>query len=137
MEVASAGKKAGSRPAWGQFAQEHCFLRLAVPDRTPHGGQRGEGGVPTLQTTYNRAIEYLPSTRLTMSYVLVQPKSGSAVAGIKRQVAQLGCVAFTKDEFDKRITDYYVYQTGIGTNMLWMTIISFIVAKTMKQRSNQ
>ena len=87
----------------------------------------GLNGVPTLYTTYYRAIEYIPSMRFTMSYVLVQPKSEAGVAGIKRQVARLGYAAFTKDEFNKRITDFYVYQTGIGTNMLFMTVISFIV----------
>ena len=87
----------------------------------------GLNGVPTLYTTYYRAIEYIPSMRFTMSYVLVQPKTESGVAAIKRQVARLGYVAFTKDEFNKRISDYYIYQTGIGTNMLLMTLISFIV----------
>jgi putative ABC transport system permease protein len=87
----------------------------------------GLNGVPTLYTTYSRAIEYLPTTRFTISYVLVQPKSDAAVAGIKQQVAKLGYVAFTKDEFNKRISDYYTYKTGIGTNILLMTVISFIV----------
>jgi putative ABC transport system permease protein len=87
----------------------------------------GLNGVPTLYTTYNRAIEYIPSTRFTISYILVQPKSDAAVGSIKRQVAKLGYVAFTKAEFNKRISDYYTYQTGIGTNMLLMTLISFIV----------
>jgi len=87
----------------------------------------GLNGVPTLYTTYNRAIEYIPSTRFTMSYVLVQPKSEAAVAGIKQLVAKLGYIAFTKDEFNKRITDFYTYKTGIGTNILMMTVISFIV----------
>ncbi len=87
----------------------------------------GLNGVPTLYTTYTRAIEYLPSTRFTMSYVLVQPKSEAAVAGIKAQVAKLGYVAFTKNEFKTRISDYYTYKTGIGTNILLMTVISFIV----------
>jgi putative ABC transport system permease protein len=87
----------------------------------------GLNGVPTLYTTYNRAIEYLPTTRFTISYVLVQPKGAADVAGIKRQVAKLGYVAFTKQEFNHRITDYYTYQTGIGTNILLMTVISFIV----------
>jgi putative ABC transport system permease protein len=87
----------------------------------------GLNGVPTLYTTYSRAIENLPTTRYTISYVLVQPKSDVAVAGIKQQVAKLGYVAFTKDEFEQRITDYYTYQTGIGTNILLMTVISFIV----------
>jgi putative ABC transport system permease protein len=87
----------------------------------------GLNGVPTLYTTYNRAIEYIPSTRFTISYILVQPKNNAAVAGIKTQVAKLGYVAFTRDEFNKRISDYYTYQTGIGTNILMMTLISFIV----------
>ena len=87
----------------------------------------GLNGVPTLYTTYSRAIEYLPTTRFTISYVLVQPKSAAAVAGIKLQVAKLGYVAFTKDEFNKRISDFYTYQTGIGTNILLMTVIAFIV----------
>ncbi len=87
----------------------------------------GLNGVPTLYTTYSRAIENLPTTRYTISYVLVQPKSDAAVAGIKQQVAKLGYVAFTRDEFNKRITDYYTYKTGIGTNILLMTVISFIV----------
>jgi len=87
----------------------------------------GLNGVPTLYTTYSRAIEYLPTTRFTISYVLVQPKSEAAIAGIKQQVAKLGYVAFTKDEFNQRISDYYTYKTGIGTNILLMTVISFIV----------
>ena len=62
-----------------------------------------------------------------MSYVLVQPKNDASVADIKEQVAKLGYVAFTKDEFNKHITDFYTYQTGIGTNILMMTVISFIV----------
>jgi putative ABC transport system permease protein len=87
----------------------------------------GLNGVPTLYTTYNRAREYIPSMRFTMSYVLVKAKSDAAVAGIKQQVAQLGYVARTKDEFNKFISDYYTYKTGIGTNILLMTVISFIV----------
>ena len=87
----------------------------------------GLNGVPTLYTTYNRAIEYLPTTRFTISYILMRPKSEAAIAGIKEKVAKLGYVAFTKNEFNKRITDFYTYKTGIGTNILMMTVISFIV----------
>ena len=87
----------------------------------------GLNGVPTLYTTYYRAIEYIPSPRFTLSYILVQPKSEAAVAGIKQQVAKLGYVARTKDEFKKLISDYYTYQTGIGTNTLLMTVIAFVV----------
>lgn len=87
----------------------------------------GLNGVPTLYTTYNRAVEYLPTTRFTISYVLLQARDEAAITGIKKQVAQLGYMAFTKDEFNHRIADYYTYQTGIGTNILLMTVISFLV----------
>jgi len=89
--------------------------------------ENGLNGIPTLYTTYNRAIEYIPTTRFTISYILVQPKNKDAIAGIKAQVAKLGYVAFTKEEFNKRTSDYYTFQTGIGTNILFMTVISFIV----------
>ena len=87
----------------------------------------GLNGVPTLYTTYNRAIQYVPGTRFTISYILVQAKNDAAIAGIKQQVAKLGYVALTKKEFNQRIANYYTYQTGVGTNILLMTVISFIV----------
>jgi putative ABC transport system permease protein len=87
----------------------------------------GLNGVPTLYTTYSRAIEYIPSMRFTLSYILAQAKSEVDVASIKQQVTKLGYVALTKDEFKERISNYYTYKTGIGTNLLLMTVISFIV----------
>src|SRR5208283_2119108 len=59
--------------------------------------------------------------------LLVEPKSSDAVPYIKQQVKKLGYQALTKDEFVDKISDYYKYQTGLGTNVLLMTIISFIV----------
>lgn len=87
----------------------------------------GLNGVPTLYTTYSRAKEYLPTTRFTISYVLVQPKSAAAIPAIKQKVAKLGYIAYTKEDFNQRIANYYIFQTGIGTNILMMTVISFIV----------
>lgn len=84
-------------------------------------------GIPTLYTTYRRAIQYIPSTRYTISYILVEPKSADEVQYIKQQVASLGYVALTANEFKQRISNFYKYQTGVGTNVLLMTIISFIV----------
>jgi len=84
-------------------------------------------GTPTLYTTYNRAITYIPSTRYTTSYILVEPKSPADVAHIKQVVHDLGYLAYTKDEFMARISRFYKYETGLGTNILLMTVISFIV----------
>ncbi len=84
-------------------------------------------GVPTLYTTFNRAREYIPTARYTTSYVLVEPKTADDVASIERQVAAMGYLALTKDEFMQRIATFYTYQTGFGINILLMTAISFIV----------
>ena len=84
-------------------------------------------GTPTLYTTYERAVQYIPNPRYTISYVLVEPKSFSDVQKIKQQVQSLGYLALTKEEFMQRTADFFIYQTGGGTNILIMTVISFIV----------
>jgi putative ABC transport system permease protein len=92
-----------------------------------HVASSGLFGVPTLYTTYNRALQYIPNSRFTISYLLVEPKSPQAVANIKKQVAAAGYLALSQEEFMQKISNFYVYQTGMGTNMLLMTAISFIV----------
>jgi putative ABC transport system permease protein len=84
-------------------------------------------GVPTLYTTYTRAVQYIPSTRYTTAYILIEPKSAGDIPHIKSEIGKLGYLALTSDEFIDRIATYYKYQTGLGTNILLMTIISFIV----------
>ena len=44
--------------------------------------------------------------------------------GIKREVAKLGYVARTKSEFNQLISNFYTCQTGIGTDILLMMVIS-------------
>ncbi len=84
-------------------------------------------GVPTLYTTYNRAISYIPSMRYTAAFILVEPKSPDDVPSIKSQVAKLGYLALTKDEFIQKTSRFYMSQTGLGINVMIMTVISFIV----------
>jgi putative ABC transport system permease protein len=84
-------------------------------------------GIPTLYTTYNRAAQYVPNPRYTITYVLVEPKTEGNTQEIKQQVAALGYLALTKDDFMSKISSFYVFQTGMGTNLLILTIISFLV----------
>ncbi len=84
-------------------------------------------GIPTLYTTYSRAIQYIPSPRFTISYVLVEPKSKADIPKIEQEIRSLGYVAVTQEEFIERVSNFYKYQTGLGTNILLMTLISFIV----------
>lgn len=84
-------------------------------------------GLPTLYTTFTRAIQYIPSTRFTIAYILVQPKTVKDIANIKAQVAKAGYLALTNAEFQQRVADHYKYRTDIGTNILIMALISFLV----------
>jgi len=84
-------------------------------------------GTPTLYTTYNRALQYLPNPRFTISYVLVQPKTASDIPKIKEQVKAMGYLALTKNDFVDRTSTFYMWQTGLGINIMIMAIMAFIV----------
>ena len=84
-------------------------------------------GIPTLYTTYTRAIRYIPSTRFTTSFVLIEPKNATVIPHIQAEVKRLGYDALTKEQFIQRISRFYMYQTGLGTNVMLMAVISFIV----------
>jgi putative ABC transport system permease protein len=84
-------------------------------------------GVPTLYTTYYRSRQYIPNPRFTITYVLVEPKSLADVPGIQREIAKLGYRALTKEQFEQKISDFYMFRTGLGINLLIMTAMSFVV----------
>ena len=84
-------------------------------------------GIPTLYTTFNRAIQYIPSMRYTISFILVEPQSAAAIPHIQEEVARLGYDTVTEQGFIDQITNWYMFHTGMGTNLLLMTAISFIV----------
>ena len=92
-------------------------------------------GLPTLYTTFTRAIQYVPNPRYTISYVLVEPKALSDIPKIKQQVQKLGYLALTKQEFMQRSMNFYVYQTGMGINLLIMTVFSFIVGLSISAQT--
>ena len=113
------------RPALGTTFEINDHRAVVVG--IAHVPISGLFGIPTLYTTYRRAIEYIPSMRYTLSYILVQPKTAESITDIKAHVETLGYRALTADEFIHQITLFYIFQTGLGTNILIMTVISFIV----------
>ncbi|HTS83268.1 MAG TPA: ABC transporter permease [Myxococcaceae bacterium] len=84
-------------------------------------------GIPTLYTTFSRAVQYIPSMRYTVSYILVEPMDDASIPGIQEAVKRLGYEALTEDGFIGKITDWYIFRTGMGINLLIMTLISFVV----------
>jgi putative ABC transport system permease protein len=84
-------------------------------------------GIPTLYTTFSRAIQYIPSMRYTISFILVEPRSVAAIPHIREEVQRLGYDLLTEQGLIDRITNWYIRHTGMGTNLLMMTAISFLV----------
>lgn len=84
-------------------------------------------GVPTLYTTYHRALQDVPNPRYTTSYVLVEPKTQNDISRIKQQVKTLGYLALTNQEFKRKVSVFYLFNTGMGINIGLMTLISIII----------
>lgn len=84
-------------------------------------------GVPTLYTTYSRAVQYIPTMRYTVSFILVEPRSAAAIPHIQEEVARLGYESLTEQGFIDKITTWWMFHTGMGINLVLMTAISFIV----------
>jgi putative ABC transport system permease protein len=84
-------------------------------------------GIPTLYTTFNRAIQYIPSMRYTISFILIEPQSATAIPHIREEIKRLGYDTLTEEGLIDRITNWYMFHTGMGTNLVIMTAISFLV----------
>ncbi len=117
-------KRIGS-PGIGSVLSINDHRAVIVALAKPASG--GLFGTPTLYTTYTRATQDLPQTRYSMSYILLNPKSNADVPYIQAQVKKLGYKALTQKQFEKTIENFYKYKTGMGTNIMIMTLISFIV----------
>lgn len=122
--VDSDYRRIGS-PGIGSVLSINDHRAVIVALAKPASG--GLFGTPTLYTTYTRATQDLPRTRYSMSYILLNPKSNADIPYIQEQVKKLGYKALTQKQFEKTIENFYKYKTGMGTNIMIMTFISFIV----------
>ena len=124
--------KLGSPKIGTEFELNDNRIRIVGIAKVASGGLFG---VPTLYTTYSRAVQDLPTSRFTLSFILVEPKTPADIPRIKTQVAKLGYLALTAADFEQRISNFYKYQTGVGMNILIMTLISFIVGLSISAQT--
>lgn len=83
---------------------------------------------PMIFTTYNRAQEYQPATRRTLTYILVKVKDGfdkATVAANIRNNTRLS--ALTQDEFENVSLNYWMTNTGIPINFGISVLLGFLV----------
>ena len=92
-----------------------------------HAGRSFTGG-PYVFTTYDRAVQYMPPQRKTLSFILAAPLPGVAPAELAARIAgETGLRAFTEDEFMWSTIWWYVVNTGIPINVGVLVLLGFIV----------
>jgi putative ABC transport system permease protein len=85
-------------------------------------------GGPFVFTTYDRAVEYVPSQRKMLSFVLAGPAVGVSPEELTRRIAAgTGLAAFTNDAFMWSTIWWYVKNTGIPINVGLIVFIGFVI----------
>jgi putative ABC transport system permease protein len=83
---------------------------------------------PIVFTTYERAIEFSPSERKQLTYVLVHAKAGVDPKTLARTITEkTGLGAKTSDEFFWSTIFYYLRSTGIGINFGTTVFLGILV----------
>ena len=85
-------------------------------------------GGPFVFTTYDRAVEYVPSQRKLLTFVLAAPAAGIEPHELAHRIAAAtGLAAYTNDEFMWSTIWWYVKNTGIPINVGLIVGIGFII----------
>jgi putative ABC transport system permease protein len=85
-------------------------------------------GGPFVFTTYERAVEYVPSQRKLLTFVLAAPAAGIEPDELAHRIAAATrLAAYTNDEFMWSTVWWYVKNTGIPINVGLIVGIGFII----------
>lgn len=85
-------------------------------------------GQPYVFTTYSRALQYAPLQRKLLSFILVQPKTGTPVSELVHRISSLGGLrAFSSDQFAWDTLTWYVRNTGIPISFGTVVILGIVV----------
>jgi putative ABC transport system permease protein len=91
---------------------------------------------PVLYTTYSRAVQYVPSDRRVLTFVLCSPKPGISDEELSARIEQAtGLAAMTKDRFVERTLRYYAKNTGIVINFGMTTLLGFVVGLAISMQT--
>jgi putative ABC transport system permease protein len=85
-------------------------------------------GGPYVFTTYDRAVQYAPQQRKTLSFILAAPTPGLTPGEVAARIAaETGLRAYTENEFMWSTIRWYVVNTGIPINVGVLVLLGFIV----------
>lgn len=85
-------------------------------------------GGPYVYTTYDRAVQYAPSQRKMLSFILAAPQPGQDAAAVADEITRAtGLKAFTEDDFIWSTMWWYIRNTGIPINVGTLVLLGFVV----------
>ena len=85
-------------------------------------------GGPYVYTTYDRAVQYAPTQRKMLSFILAAPQPGRDPHAVAHEIErETGLRAFTESEFIWSTMWWYVKNTGIPFNVGTLVLLGFIV----------
>lgn len=83
---------------------------------------------PVIYTTYKRAINWAPTEKKLLSFVLVKAEKGENIQNLCHRInRQTGLSAYTKNQFAWLTINYYLRNTGIPLNFGTAVVLGFIV----------
>lgn len=84
--------------------------------------------LPTIYTTYSRAMAYTPAQRKRLTYVLAKARAGEPVEEVTARIsAATGLAARTAPAFYQMTLDYFLGNSGILMAFGFMVAIGFVV----------
>jgi putative ABC transport system permease protein len=84
--------------------------------------------LPTIYTTYKRAMAFAPRERKQLSFVLAKVAPGADPAAVCRDISErTGLMALTADQFKRKSVIYFLRNTPIPVNVGLMVVLSFVV----------
>jgi len=84
--------------------------------------------VPTIYTTYSRAIGFAPANRRTLSMILVKVSPGQSVTEVRdRIMRETELAVYTPKDFAWTTIEYWMKQTGIPINFGIAILLGFLV----------
>ena len=84
--------------------------------------------VPTIYTTYSRAIGFAPANRRTLSMILVKAAPGVSVTELRDRIArETDLAVYTPNDFAWTTITYWMTQTGIPINFGIAIVLGFLV----------
>lgn len=84
--------------------------------------------VPTVYTTYSRALGFAPANRRTLSMILVKAEPGADIEALRERLAKdTDLTVLTPTDFAWRTLDFWMKQTGIPINFGIAIVLGFFV----------